>query len=367
MKTRLPSPFFILYRRLTVAISFGKILGWGYLGRVLSWIFARTASFRRKLLFSAPYRSSSTVISVGNIVLGGAGKTPTVLWLAEALKARGYSCAVLSRGYKGKCSRQGKLTIVNPETHDAAYVGDEPLLMAKKLSKGSVFVHKDRRVAAKEASRNFDILILDDGFQNQKLHKDMEIVVVNGQDPLGGEAFFPRGRLRDFPQRLGEADAVIVNGSCSVENQKRLNTWCTSPKIFVEPRISQILWAPSGEQLSLDSLSGLAAGVFCGLGFPQGFLDMLKRAGVKILGTYLLPDHAGITKKELHYFCSKIAMRQGQGILCTEKDSMNLGNLIHEPGMLPIGMVQMHFDFIDLEGSTASLLDRIDQIHNGKR
>ncbi|WP_375793581.1 tetraacyldisaccharide 4'-kinase [Chlamydia sp. 12-01] len=367
MKTRFPSPFFIFYRRLTVAISFGKILGWGCLGRFLSWIFARTASFRRKLFCSAPYHASSTVISVGNIVLGGSGKTPTVLWLAETLKARGYSCAVLSRGYKGKCSRQRKLTIVDPKIHNAAYVGDEPLLMAEKLPKDSVFVHKDRRVSAKDAAKSFDILILDDGFQNHKLHKDVEIVVVNGQDPLGGEEFFPRGRLRDSPKRLKEADFIIVNGSCCSEKQKLLNTWCTSKKIFVEPRISQILWEPSGEKLPLDSLSGLAVGVFCGLGFPQGFLDMLKCAGVKILGTYLLPDHAGITKKELHYFCSKIAMRQGQGILCTEKDGIKLGNLIYEPEILPIGKVQMHFDFTDHEGFTASLLNKIDQIHNGKR
>ncbi|EPP36097.1 tetraacyldisaccharide 4'-kinase, partial [Chlamydia psittaci 84-8471/1] len=69
--------------------------------------------------------------------------------------------------------------------HNAAYVGDEPLLMAEKLSKGAVFVHKDRRLTAKEAAKDFDILILDDGFQNNKLHKDVEIVVVNGQDPLG--------------------------------------------------------------------------------------------------------------------------------------------------------------------------------------
>ncbi|MFJ1509135.1 tetraacyldisaccharide 4'-kinase [Chlamydia crocodili] len=367
MKTRFPSPFFIFYRRLTVAISYGKILGWGCFGKILSWIFARTAGFRRKLFCSAPYRASSTVISVGNIVLGGSGKTPTVLWLAENLKARGYSCAVLSRGYKGKCSRQRKLIIVDPKTHNAAYVGDEPLLMAGKLPEGSVFVHKDRRVSAKDAARNFDILILDDGFQNNKLHKDVEIVVVNGQDPLGGEKFFPRGRLRDSPNRLKEADFIIVNGSCCLENQKLLNTWCPSLKIFVEPRISQVFWESSEEKLPLDGLSGLAAGVFCGLGFPQGFLDMLKHAGVKILGTYLLPDHAGITKKELHYFSSKIAMRQGQGILCTEKDSVKLGNLIHEQGILPIGKVQMHFDFSDHEGSTASLLDRIDQIHNSKR
>ncbi|WP_348663754.1 tetraacyldisaccharide 4'-kinase [Chlamydia vaughanii] len=367
MKTRLPSPFFIFYRRLTVAISFGRILRWGWLGKVLSLAFAFITWIRRKLFFSAPYRVPSTVISVGNIVLGGSGKTPTVLWLAEALKAQGHSCAVLSRGYKSKCSRKRKLTIVDPEVHNADYVGDEPLLMAEKLSPRTVFVHKDRRVSAKQAAKSFDILILDDGFQNYKLHKDVEVVVVNGQDPLGGEAFFPKGRLRDSLKRLQKADFLIVNGHCSSENLERLNHWCLAPRIFVEPRISQVLWEPSGENMSVEELHGLAVGVFCGIGFPQGFLDMLKNAGAKILGTYLLPDHAGITKKELHYFSSKMAMRQCQGILCTEKDGTKLGELIHEQGILPIGKVQMQFSFTDCEGNTVSLLDRIDKIHNSKR
>lgn len=366
MKRRFPSPFFILFRRLTVAISFGQILSWGWLGRILSKAFAFIVRMRHKWAYSMPYRSSSLVVSVGNVVLGGSGKTPTVLWLAETLQARGYSCAVLSRGYKSKCSRQKKLTRVDPSIHDAAYVGDEPLLFAKKLPSGTIFVHKDRRVSAKQAEKNFDILILDDGFQNRRLHKDLELVVVNGQDPWGGGEFFPRGRLRDSLKRLKEADFIIVNGHCSTEDQQQLNSWC-APKIYVEPRISQIIWEPSGIGLPMQDLCGLAVGVFCGLGFPQGFLDMLKKAGAKILGTYLLPDHVGMTKKELHYFCAKMAMRQAQGILYTEKDGEKLGATMYEPGMLPLGKVCIQPSFIDSEETTLSLLNQIDQIYNSKR
>lgn len=367
MKKRFPSPFFILFRRLAVAISFGRILGWGWLGRIISTTFAFIIGVRHKVFYSSPCRVSSIVVSVGNIVLGGSGKTPTVLWLAKTLQARGYSCAILSRGYKSKYSRKGKLAIVDPSRHTVTDVGDEPLLFAKQLPTGTVFVHKDRRISAKQAEKNFDILILDDGFQNRKLHKDMELVVVNGQDPLGGGEFFPRGRLRDSLKRLKEADFLIVNGSCSSEDQKQLNSWCRAPKIYVEPRISKVTWEPSGVSLPTQDLRGLAVGVFCGLGFPQGFLDMLKNAGVKILGTYLLPDHVGITRKELHYFCAKMAMRQAQGILYTEKDGEKLGTGVYEPGMLPLGKVHMLLSFMDCEETTLSLLNQIDQLYNNKR
>ncbi|EPP37774.1 Tetraacyldisaccharide 4'-kinase [Chlamydia avium] len=367
MKRRFPSPFFILFRRLTAAISFGRVLSWGWLGKILSTAFSFVVTVRHKLFYSSPYRVSSLVVSVGNVVLGGSGKTPTVLWLAEALQARGYSCAVLSRGYKSRCSRQRKLTIVDPLVHDATYVGDEPLLVAKKLPSGTVFIHKDRRISAQQAEKDFDILILDDGFQNRRLHKDMELVVVNGQDPLGGGEFFPRGRLRDSLKRLKDADFIVVNGSCSSEDRQKLSSWCCAPRIYVEPRISQVVWEPSGVDLPVQDLRGLAVGVFCGLGFPRGFLDMLKNSGVKVLGTYLLPDHAGITKKELHFFCAKMAMRQAQGILYTEKDGEKLGANVYEPGMLPLGKVCMQFSFIDSEETTLSLLNQIDQLYNSKR
>lgn len=366
MKIRFPSLFFVIYRRLTVAVSFGRFFRRGWLGVVLSWAFASIIALRRKLFHFQPIRLPSTVVSIGNIVLGGSGKTPTVLWLAKTLQAQGYSCAVLSRGYKGRRNRK-ELVIVDPRVHNAAYVGDEPLLMANTLLPGSIFVHADRRIAAKQAARHFDILILDDGFQNARVHKDVEVVVVNGQDPLGGEAFFPKGRLRDSLSRLKDADFVLVNGACSDENQKKLHSLSDASKIFVEPRISEIIWESNAEELGRKDLRDLGVGVFCGIGFPQGFLSMLRKAGIKILGSYVLPDHTGITEREYRYFNAKMKMRQAQGILCTEKDRVKLGAWIHDPHFLPLGSVQTVFSFPQGEETTLLLLNKICQIHNSKR
>ncbi|EPP35405.1 tetraacyldisaccharide 4'-kinase [Chlamydia ibidis] len=366
MKSQFPSPLFILYRRLTVAISFGRFLRFGLLGKLLSCAFAFLVVLRRTFNLRAPYRSSSTVVSIGNIVLGGSGKTPTVLWLVEALRSKGYSCAVLTRGYKSICSRKGKLTIVDPSTHNAGYVGDEPLLMAGRLPPETVWVHKDRRLSARNAASKFDILVLDDGLQYDKLHKDVEIVVVNGQDPLGQGKFFPIGRLRDFPSKLKNVGFAIVNGQCSQGDRKILERWCDAPKIYVEPRISEIVWENTQEKVPVERLKGLAVGVFCGLGFPKGFLTMLQDAGVKILGTYLLPDHVSITRKELRYFSHKIAMRLGDGILCTEKDSVKIRDFLGESGVLPVGRVVMRFSITEGRSVADDLLDSIVQIHKSK-
>lgn len=358
MKVQFPSLFFVLYRRFTLSLNYGRFFNRRWVGTMISWVFARIVRFRKPKPSSA-YRSNSLVVSVGNIVLGGAGKTPTVLWLHHMLQQTGISCAILSRGYRGACSKQKGYEIVDHRVHNAAYVGDEPLLMAKQLPDRTVWVNKDRRKLAQEASKMHDVLILDDGLQYNKLHKDIEVVVVNGQDPFGGEAFFPKGRLRDFPKRLQSVDYIIVNGACEQKERELLNQRSSAPKIFVKPKIAEVIWEPTLKVDSAENLAGMGVGVFCGLGFPQGFLNMLAQAGVHILGKYILPDHVGITKKELNYFCKSIALRKGVGVLCTEKDRIKLTYLDRESFELPIGTVRTVIQVDEGEEYVKSLLDTI--------
>lgn len=358
MKVQFPSLLFILYRRLSLSLNFGRMLRFWGIGRFFAWVFASAVRFR-KSFSSQVYQAKAVVVSVGNIVLGGAGKTPTVLWLSHLLRDRGIPCAVLSRGYKSQCSALKNHSVVDALSHDAKYVGDEPLLMAKQLPECSVWVHKNRCRLAQEASKIYDVLILDDGLQYDKLYKDIEIAVVNGRDPLGGGAFFPQGRLRDFPERLQSVDYVIVNGACEDADEQILQQWCSAPKIFVRPQITKITWNRGHKDQTAQDLRGVGVGVFCGLGFPQGFLEMLKEAGMHILGTYILPDHAAITDKELNYFCKSIALRKGSGVLCTEKDSVKLMHMNKETFDLPIGTVHMAFSIDKGEEHIKSLLASI--------
>lgn len=336
-------------------------LVWGVIARV----FACVVWLRHKISRS-PHRVQATVVSVGNIVVGGTGKTPLVLWLAQALRERGLSCAVLSRGYKGKYSRRKSSVIVDPLLHSASCVGDEPLLLAKYLPAGTVRIQKDRRALAEKSAEAFDVLLLDDGFQYKRIHKDIDIVLVNGSDPFGGGAFFPKGRLRDFPERLGEANYIIVNGRCSPSDLRELDRFNSEAKIVIEPKISEIVWLNMSANMPRDRWKGLGVGVFCGLGFPKGFLTMLRKEGIHILGTHLLPDHEGITKQELELFCKKIILRQGVGLLCTEKDSIKIGSLAEEMS-LPIGEVRMRFSCVSNEERMVAMLDAIEAVRKNKR
>lgn len=355
-----------LFRHLIISATSGALsdrLGW--LWAVIARVFSGSVWLRHKIAKS-PHQVQATVVSVGNIVVGGTGKTPLVLWLAQALHERGLSCAVLSRGYKGKYSKKKAFTIVNPALHTASCVGDEPLLLAKYLPSGTVRIQKDRKTLAEKSAGDFDVLLLDDGFQYNRLHKDVEIVLVNGSDPFGGGSFFPKGRLRDFPERLAKADYVMINGRCSPSDQRELDRLHPEEKIVIEPQISEIVWLNQSVNMPRDHWEGLGVGVFCGLGFPKGFLAMLRDAGIHVLGTYLLPDHVGITKQELELFCKKIILRQGVGILCTEKDSVKIGALAEEISF-PVGEVRMRFSCVCNERRMVAMLDAIEAIQKNKR
>ncbi|AAF39500.1 tetraacyldisaccharide 4'-kinase [Chlamydia trachomatis] len=355
-----------LFRHFIISAASGALsdrLGWVW--GAIAKVFSGSVWLRYKIA-KPPHQVQATVVSVGNIVVGGTGKTPLVLWLAQALNERGISCAVLSRGYKGKCSQRKSFTIVDPALHTAACVGDEPLLLAKHLPAGTVRIQKDRKALAEKSAGAFDVLLLDDGFQCNRLHKDVEIVLVNGSDPFGGRAFFPKGRLRDFPERLAKANYVIVNGKCSPSDQRELDLLNPAAKILVEPQISEIVWLNKSANMPRDHWEGLGVGVFCGLGFPKGFLTMLRNAGIHVLGTHLLPDHSGITKQELELFCKKIILRQGVGILCTEKDSVKIEAFAEEMS-LPIGEVRMRFSCVCNEERMVAMLDAIEAIQKNKK
>src|SRR5689334_8955460 len=149
------------------------------------------------------------VIVVGNLTVGGTGKTPLVAWLSSHLAACGMRVAIVSRGYGGKARGVTRVTVHSR----ASEVGDEPLLLARR-SQATVFIGKDRVAAAKAAvADRADIVISDDGLQHLALKRDCEIVVIDGQRGFGNGCLLPRGPLRELPRRLRRVNAVVVNGA----------------------------------------------------------------------------------------------------------------------------------------------------------
>ena len=248
------------------------------------------------------------VVSIGNIVAGGTGKTPLVKFLAEELSKK-FSVAILSRGYRSTIEKTGDSLQVTPETA-VSVCGDEPYWLAKKLPKVQVWVGKDRRKSAQLAKeKKAEIILMDDGLQHRKLKRDFEIILVDGKEPLGKGFFLPRGLLRDSPFRLSKADCIVVIDPLSEEAiEKQLRRFTEAPIVFAKMKTEL-------------SLKNKRAAVFCAIGRPERFLKGVREAGAQIVATFFKPDHVAFNSEELQKFADQSA---ADVLVCTEKDQVKL-------------------------------------------
>lgn len=246
------------------------------------------------------------VISVGNIVAGGVGKTPFVSML---LKDLGGPIGVLSRGYKSP--RKGPSRMVC-DVND----GDEAFMLAKRNQNGIVFVGKNRILSASSAiEKGVTCLVLDDGMQYRKMSRNFEITVLHADNPLGYGYFLPRGLLRDSPKRLKKASMVVVHGARDVKQFQE-----------IEKKIRQITSAPiigtKYEVEHKECIGGGKIGAFCGIGAPDPFYQMLEKSGYEIVARKTLPDHEAFDGVE--EFVASCLEKGAKEVLCTEKDYVKL-------------------------------------------
>ena len=274
--------------------------GWWLLP--LAWIFAGLSALRRSAyrygLFRS-YRSSRPVVIVGNLTVGGTGKTPFVIWLAGRLRERGLRVGIASRGYGGA---GGKARLVT-DTDDATTVGDEALLLHRRL-RLPVAVADRRAEAVKLLEPLTDVILLDDGLQHYALQRNLEIAVVDGQRGLGNGRLLPAGPLREPRSRLGQVDAVVVNGPGF--------QWPGALAMNLVPVTAVAL--AGGERRPLAAFTGRRVHAFAAIGNPARFFAMLRRLGLS-LDEHPLLDHAAIPEAALSH-------DDGQSILMTEKDAV---------------------------------------------
>lgn len=242
------------------------------------------------------------VIVIGNITVGGTGKTPCVIWLANELRSRGYRVGCVSRGYGGRAKHWPQR--VTSES-DPFAVGDEPVLIAAATG-CAITVDPDRVAAARSllAATRLDVLIADDGLQHRALDRTFEIAVVDGERGLGNGACLPAGPLREPASRLDHVDAVVVNGGAWGEGS-------VFRARLVPERVEQV----TGEGVrSLADFRDTIVHAVAGIGHPDRFFAMLRSAKIRLIA-HAFPDHARITPGDLDF-------DDGHPILMTAKDAV---------------------------------------------
>lgn len=250
-----------------------------------------------------PWRAPVPVICVGNLTVGGAGKTPTVLALAARLQARGLSVATLSRGYGG--SERGPLQ-VDPARHTAAQVGDEPLLLAHQAS---AWISRHRRDGARAAvAEGADVVLLDDGFQNPSLHKHLSFIVVDAGYGFGNGRVMPAGPLREPIERgLARAQAIVLIGD------GRLPLATSLP----------VLRARLVPDEAARALNGRRVAAFAGIGRPEKFAETLREAGATVVSLAAFADHHLYREDEIARLI-ETARRAEATLVTTAKDIVRL-------------------------------------------
>jgi tetraacyldisaccharide 4'-kinase len=276
---------------LPLSLSYGAAAG------------ARRYLYRKQLRKST--RISSPVVVVGNLSVGGTGKTPLVCWLTTRLQELGFKPGVVTRGYGGSSEN---VRLVDSSA-DPNIVGDESLLLARRTA-APVAIGRDRPAAAQLlVNAGCDVVVSDDGLQHYALARDCEIVVVDGERRFGNGRLLPAGPLRESEARLRRVDAVVVNGGSP------LLEGALSMRLEAKDAVSLI----GGASKNLREFAGLSVHAVAGIGNPQRFFNMLRGYGIEVLG-HPLPDHA-------HLQAADISFPDGLPVLMTEKDAVKCAGL----------------------------------------
>ena len=288
------------------------------------------------------------VISIGNVTAGGTGKTPVTEKFARELTLAGRKVAILSRGYRRKEAPWWKRTftqvidpplVVSDGRHvllDAAVGGDEPYMLANNLPGVCVIVDRNRVKAGRWAIRHYgcDTLILDDGFQYQRLKHSLEVVLVDKTNPFGNGHMLPRGVLREPAKHIARADVIFLTKSDGdtdevIADIRELNGKAEIIECRHAPRLLKDVW--SREELPLDWLKGKTLATLSGIAVPQGFEDSLRRLGAKVIWCERYADHHRYDSSEIIYALNRTADLGAEALITTEKDAVRFPQLKTTP------------------------------------
>lgn len=284
---------------------------------LVSWL--RNKCYDWRLISS--YRASVPVISVGNLAVGGTGKTPVVDFLLKQFIAQGKRPAVVSRGYGGSFS--GRVGVVSQSAGfllSSAEAGDEPYLLARRNPQALVLIARKRAAGVRVAVDQLasDVIILDDGFQHRAVQRDLDLVLLDAKRPYGNRWPLPAGLLREFPAALQRADVLLVTRS----SDETEFTFAAKPVFNSCHQLSDVAIGLDGKQFSLQQLSQQKLFAFAGIADPDGFFTALNASGLLLGGCLSLSDHC---RYDQQLRAEIAAAASGcDGLITTEKDAVKL-------------------------------------------
>jgi tetraacyldisaccharide 4'-kinase len=274
----------------------------------LAWLYAKAAALHGALRARTPYYAAVPVISVGNVVVGGAGKTPVVQWLATYFAMQGKHVAIVARGYGGHATTA---THVQPN-HTAADVGDEPLMLTQHFTGKPVHIWVGRHrpsVVARAEQSGADIIILDDGYQRHDVARTLNILVVDGTVGFGNGQPLPAGPLREDASARTRADfAIIINPPEGKPN-------------FLGIRAYRLTTQP--DMAVMQSLKAQKIIAFAGLAHPSKFFNMLRQHKLNVVHMVPYPDHHPYTAADMRHL-KNLALQHDAKLVCTSKDAPKL-------------------------------------------
>jgi tetraacyldisaccharide 4'-kinase len=352
---------------------------------MLSLVYERLVQLRLTLYRRRIFRERTLgclVISIGNLTVGGTGKTPIVEKFARALQTGGRQVAILSRGYKSvpqarkrgwfarfrrnsdneppRIVSDGKTLLL-----DSLTAGDEPYMLARNLKDVIVLVDPDRVKCGRFAIQNWqvDTLLLDDGLQYLRLKHRLDVVLVDRQAPFGNEFLLPRGTLREPPRNLRRASYIFITKSSGASNDeliqriRRYNRTaeiieCAHRPLYLEHLLT-------GEQLPLKRLDGAFVGSICGIAAPESFENGLSQLGAKVDLAKRYIDHHRYTTAEVLSFINRCVRRDLEMIITTEKDAVRMPRISESQMKVPIYFLRVEIEILSGHESWEHCVARI--------
>ncbi|HMK61373.1 MAG TPA: tetraacyldisaccharide 4'-kinase [Dissulfurispiraceae bacterium] len=302
---------------------------------------------KKKFAIARRQRLSAKVISIGNLTVGGTGKTPATIAVSEEAKRRGYKPIILTRGYMGKARGASLVSDGTSIMLDTEHAGDEPLVMARSLKNVPVVKSADRYQGGLLAFQHFGdssdqlLFILDDGFQHWRLQRDVDVVLIDGQKGFGNKRLLPCGPLRSPLSELKDADIIVISRTRNdlLTNEiRKFNK--DAPIFFATHEIAGVVQS-NGTAVDPAVLKGWRVMAFCGIANPESFQKIISALGCEIAEIRQFRDHHRYREKDIRDLEARARKLGAEFLLTTEKDMVKILELPN----LPINMLSIVISF----------------------